>query len=103
MKPNQLEAQLRRGGRGPVAARGKSGLAAVFLEFSIFFSEAFDTTGGVHQFLLTGEKWMALGTDFNPDILTRGSSFKFGTAGTLDGRVSVGWMNIGFHVDNPLK
>jgi hypothetical protein len=72
-------------------------VALFFLELLVFFAEALDTTGRVHQLLLAGEKWMTLGTNFDRDPLFGGSHFESGPAGTLDGRIFVVRVNIWFH------
>ena len=43
-------------------------LFAFGVQLSIFLFELFDTAGGVNQFLLTGEKRVACGADFNSHI-----------------------------------
>tara|TARA_Y100000758_G_scaffold283071_1_gene231627 strand:+ start:155 stop:493 length:339 start_codon:yes stop_codon:yes gene_type:complete len=43
-------------------------LFAFGVQLSIFLFEFFDTAGGVNQFLLTGEKWVACGADFHSHI-----------------------------------
>jgi hypothetical protein len=35
------------------------------LKFCVFFSEPFNASGSVHQFLFTGEKRVAIGANFN--------------------------------------
>jgi len=49
---------------------------------SVFFLKTLHTPGGIYQFLLTCEKWMAGGTDFNADFLCRGPGLELVSAGT---------------------
>lgn len=69
----------------------------LILEFLIFPPEPFNPTGGIHQFLLTGEKGVAFGADFDPYIFFRGSGLEYAAAGTLDGGFLVRWMSFRFH------
>jgi hypothetical protein len=41
----------------------------LFLKFFVFSAEALNASGGIDQLLLAGKKWMAVGTDFNANIL----------------------------------
>jgi hypothetical protein len=77
--------------------------ALFFLELLVFFTEALDTTGGVHQLLFAGKKRVALGTDFDRNPLFGRAQLKRGPAGTLDGRIFVFRMDIWLHNNlNPL-
>ena len=64
----------------------------------VFAAELVNTTGGVHDFLLTRVKRMALGADFDvqgPAVCRSGLEGVSTAAGDLDFRV--GWMNVFFH------
>jgi hypothetical protein len=77
--------------------------ALLILEFFVFFSEPLDAAGRIDQFLFTGEKWMAFGADFHADVLFGGSNLNGIAAGTLDTRVLISGMYVGFHCYfNPL-
>ena len=69
----------------------------LILKFFIFFAEAFNSTGRVNELLLAGEKGMALGANFNPDILFGGSCLDDTPACAFDGCLSVFWMDTCFH------
>ena len=74
-----------------------------FLKFFIFAAEAFDPAGGVDQFLLTGEKWMAFRANLDPDIFFGRADFHHVAAGTFDCCLKVVRMYIVFHCNfNPL-
>jgi hypothetical protein len=101
-----------RGGQAP-APDGPSGAgcslntdrtAVLFvLELFVFFSETLDTAGRVDQLLLAGEKRMALGANFDADVLFGGSDLDGVAAGTLDGRGLIIRMDVCFHFYfNPL-
>ena len=64
----------------------------------IFFLEAIDTAGRVDQFLLPGKERMALGTDFNFDVLSGGSHVKCRAACTGSSRLCVFGMDVFFHL-----
>jgi hypothetical protein len=67
------------------------------LEFFILFPETFDSPGGVDELLFSGEKGMALGTDFNSDIGFRGTDFDLIAAGASNGGLFVFGVNLAFH------
>jgi hypothetical protein len=78
--------------------------ALLILKFFVFFAEPLDAAGGIHQFLLAGEKRVALGTNFHANVFFRRSSLDAAAAGTLDGGLGIFRMNIGFHCNfNPLN
>jgi hypothetical protein len=75
----------------------------IALKIGVLFTETLDSSGRVHQLLLTREKGMALGTNFNRNIFFGGANFNGAAAGTLNGRLNVLWMDIDFHCYfNPL-
>jgi hypothetical protein len=75
----------------------------VFLKFLVLLAEPFDPTGGVDQFLFSGKKRMAFGTNFDPDILLGRPGCDLVTASTLDGRLKIVGMDVCFHINfNPL-
>ena len=75
----------------------------VLLKFLVLLTEPFDPAGGVDQFLFSGEKRMALRTNFDPDILLGRTDCNLVTAGTLDGRLEITGMDVCFHINfNPL-
>jgi hypothetical protein len=72
--------------------------AALFvLEFLVFLAETFNPAGRVDQLLFTGKKGMALGADFNPNVLFRGTCLYHIPASALDGRLNIIRMNVRFH------
>jgi hypothetical protein len=74
-----------------------------FLKLFVFLAESLNSACRIDQFLFSGKKRVALGTYFNPDVLLGRSHLDFASAGTLDRRLSVLRMNIGFHFNfNPL-
>ena len=54
-------------------------------------------TGGVHEFLLAGVKWMAHVADTNDDGLLGGTRLDHVAAGATDFRVQILRMNVCFH------
>ena len=54
-----------------------------FFQVLIFTAEPLHSTGSVNEFLLTGEKRMAIGTNFDTDLFHCGSSRISGPAGAL--------------------
>jgi hypothetical protein len=74
-----------------------------FLKFLVLLAEPFDPAGSVDQFLFSGEKRMALRTNFDPDILLGRTDCDLVTAGTLDSRLEIVGMDVRFHNNfNPL-
>src|SRR6185369_9529289 len=69
----------------------------------VLLGEALDAAGGVDEFLLASEKWVAVGADFDvqPVALDRGASLKIVAAGTVDGNGMIVGMNTGLH-DSPI-
>ena len=41
-------------------------------DLAIFLREPFNTPLGIYEFLTTGEKWMAVGADLEPELLLGG-------------------------------
>jgi hypothetical protein len=72
----------------------KSGL---ILEFLVFLTESFYTACRVHQFLLACEKRMALGADFNADVLPGGSDLYDISASALNVGFGILRVNTWFH------
>jgi hypothetical protein len=54
-----------------ISEREKLGLrlGSGFGNLGVFLLEALNPSGGIHYFLFPGEKRVALGTNFHPDIL----------------------------------
>ena len=67
------------------------------LKFRVFLAETLNAARSVDQFLFPGEKRVALGTNFNRNILLCRTNFNFIAAGALDGGVVVLGMGIRFH------
>jgi hypothetical protein len=88
----------------PEAAFRRTGRKALLiLELLVFLSEPLDTAGGIYQLLFAGKKRVAFGANFHADILFRGSHLDRVAAGTLDGRLFIIRMDVGFHCYfNPL-
>jgi hypothetical protein len=86
----------------PMAAAFKTE-QLLFLILGVLFSKPFNPTRCIHQFLFAGKKGMALRTNFHANVFFGGPHLNGITAGTLDGRWSILWMNIFFHYNfNPL-
>jgi hypothetical protein len=71
--------------------------SALGLEFFVFFAEAFDATSGVHQFLFSCIKGMALGANFHADVLLGRARRNFVSAGAPDNGLVVSRVYIFFH------
>lgn len=79
------EAELGRGGcvvvlvvrPGPFVFRAKRSFDA-----GVFFIKPFHSAGGIDQLLFPGEKWMAGGTNFDPDIVGGRTGLEFVAART---------------------
>ena len=67
------------------------------LEFSVFFTEPFNSPGRVNQFLLAGEKGVAFRADLDPYVLLGRTHFNFIPTGTSDSGLVIFWMNSVFH------
>jgi hypothetical protein len=67
------------------------------LVLGILSIEPFDTSGGIDQFLLSGEERMTLGADFQVDLRFGRTGLKRLTACALNGRFDVSRMNIRLH------
>ena len=88
---------------GEKAPRGVVLYVIIFLKFLVLLTEPFDPAGGVDQFLFSGEKRMALRTNFDPDILFGRTDCDLVAAGTLNGRLEIMRMDVCFHINfNPL-
>ncbi len=84
--------QLARGGL-LLGGGGFSGGVGVLL------GEALDAARGVNQFLLAGEEWMAIRTDFDAQHIAfdRGARLERVTAGAVHRDGMIIGMNTGFH------
>ena len=65
--------------------------------------ELFDTSSSVNQFLLTGEKGVALRADFDLDILFGGAGGDHLSARALDGSLIILRMDTFLHFSSPLS
>ena len=68
-----------------------------FLAEFVFAAESFHTTGSIYQLLLTGEKRMAIGTNFYFDRFLGRTGWIFRTAGTGYGSFNIIRMYASFH------
>ena len=67
-------------------------------DLGVLAAEALDAASGVHQLLLTGEEWMAVGADFNADVApVRGAGGKRVAAGAVHTHFMIRRMNGCFH------
>jgi len=67
--------------------------------FCVLATESFDASSGVHQLLFAGEKWVAIGADFQVDVaLMRRSGGKRVPASAHNAHVVVSGMNFLFHL-----
>src|SRR5579871_276815 len=83
-----------------LCGRGRDG-CGVFLR--VLAAEAFDAAGGVHELLLTGEKRMAVGANFDADVALVGRArHKRVAAGAMNADFVVCGMNGCFHVSSNL-
>ena len=65
--------------------------------------EAFNTSASVNQLLLTGIEGVALGADFNSDILFGRPGLKHGTTSAADCGLLIIGMDSILHVNSPLS
>ena len=65
--------------------------------FLIFLGEFLDPSGSVHKFLLARVKRMAGGTNFNMDVLHRGTDINLIATGAHKGGFMIFRMNLSFH------
>src|SRR5579863_4085354 len=69
-----------------------------FGRLGVLAAEAFYAPGGIHQLLLSGEKWMAVRTDFHRDVALVGRPrHKRIAAGAVHAHFTVCGMNGCFH------
>jgi hypothetical protein len=73
----------------------------LFLKFLVFFTKSFNTPGRIHQFLFAGKKRMALGANFNTDVLAGRADFHDIATGAFDVGFRILRMNIRFHFFQP--
>jgi len=73
------------------------GLGVGVLKLCVFFPETLDTACRIHKFLLPGEEWVALGTDFHANVLFRGSHFNGIPASAAYSCLVVLRMDLAFH------
>jgi hypothetical protein len=71
-------------------------LIASFIQ-AVTFLETLNAAGGINQLLFAGEKRMAGGTEFQPDIGLGGTGFKLVAAGAADRNGVVLGMDSFFH------
>src|SRR5437870_8934436 len=57
----------------------------------------FNAPGGIHQLLFAREKWMASGTNTDPNIATRGAGVKHRPDCPHHIRFGIFWIDGGFH------
>jgi len=74
----------------------------LFLKFLVFFAESFDSAGRIYQFLLSGKKRMAFGTDFHMYFRLCGSNDNIVATGAFDDRFRIRRMNRCFHCSGEL-
>ena len=72
----------------------------LFLKLCVFSAKTFDAPGSVHKLLFAGEKRVALGANFDPNVIFRGPCLKNISAGTLNRCHGVVWMDVRFHSDH---
>jgi hypothetical protein len=78
-------------------------IVTLLLKFFILSSEPFNAPGCIDELLFPREKRMALGTDFNTDILFGGSHLDGAAACAFNCRICICWMDVCFHMNfNPL-
>jgi hypothetical protein len=74
------------------------GLLLRGFDLGVLAAEALDAAGGIHQLLLSGEEWMAVGADFNADVALMGrTGCKGVTARTVHTYFVIIRMNGCFH------
>ena len=79
---------------------GEGGSTLGGLDFTIFFLESFNPSGGIQQFLFAGEERMTAGTDLNTDLFLSAYRLKRRSAGAFDDRIKDLGMNLLFHASN---
>lgn len=77
-------------------------LQPLFLKLLIFFAEPFNSAGRVYQFLFSGKKRMAFGTDFDMNIGLCGSNLKIVATRTFNNSFRIRRMNRRFHYSGEL-
>jgi len=77
--------------------RGGLGFALFLLVHAVFAAVPLNPSGGVDQFLAAGEKRVAIGADFNLEILDRGAGFDHIATGARNRGVEILGMNFLFH------
>jgi len=80
-----------------LGAAGLSGSVFLLVQTGVFPSETLNPAGGIDDFLLARHEGVALGTDFNLDVFSRGLRLDDVPADTGDRRILVGGMNVFFH------
>jgi hypothetical protein len=77
-------------------------LASSGWNFGVFLLETLDTAGGVYEFLLAGEEWVAIGADFDTQHIALDGRARLESipAGTMDGYGMIVGVDTGFH-DSP--
>jgi len=93
------EAREKRGiGMTLLRAAGLSGSVFLLFQAGVFPPEALNPTGGVDDFLLSRHEGVALGTNFDLDVFSRGLRLDDVPADTGDRRIFVGGMNVFLHL-----
>jgi hypothetical protein len=78
------------------------GLQPLFLKFFVFFAEPFNPAGRIYQFLFSGKKRMAFGTDFHMNFGLCGANDNVVATGAFDDRFCIRRMNRRFHYSGEL-
>jgi len=71
---------------------------ALKLFHTVLLSEFIDPASRIHNFLLTGEKWVTLGANLNVQVMAHGGA-SLETVAATAGHVDfvVGWVDFCFH------
>ena len=88
--------------KGAVSYAMKQPLAGYLLQAELLV-EAFNTSASVNQLLLAGIERVALGADFNSDILFGRPGLKHGATSTANGSLLIIGMDSLLHVCSPLS
>ena len=79
-------------------AHRAEGLRFAFFSKSVLLIELIDASAGVNELLLAGVEGVALGADFNGDVLAGAARLDDLAAGAADSRLLIIGMDSGFHV-----
>ncbi len=69
---------------------------------AVLLVEAADPSASVHHLLLSGEKGVTFGANFNPDVLLRGTGFDHIAAGAANGGLLIIGVQSCLHLCTPL-